>query len=223
MKYVGLLVLIALTLGSGWLQGRMTHRWGNRADFAPLVKRLDTLEAAAEAVGNWQREDSQELAQLAADELQCKGYKNYTYRHTLTGQHVSMALLLGPPGPTSVHVPEICYSSTNHTQLGDTEATSVEGEDGVSHQFWRLAFRHNESSGGRLSVYYAWSDGGPFEAPSQPRLTYGGRDYLYKIQLAANVMPGAEEDEADPVREFLKEFLPVVSQALVPPEGQPTP
>ena len=67
-----------------------------------------------------------------------------------------------------------------------------------------------------LRVYYGWSEGGPWLAPDSSRLAFAGRPYLYKIQVASQHAPGDAPEADDPCLQFLKAFLPVLKDHLVP-------
>jgi hypothetical protein len=119
-----------------------------------------------------------------------------------------MVLLVGPAGPTSVHTPDICYSSQDYAQEGPREATQVQATDkGQTASFWVLKLRPNSLDAGRLTSYYAWSDGGRWEASENPRWTFGGKPMLYKLQLAAPTPPVAQASKPDPGTLFLQSFL----------------
>jgi hypothetical protein len=126
-----------------------------------------------------------------------------------------MALIVGPPGPTAVHRPEICYSSQDYTQEGATRRVTVTAEDDSgTGEFWTLTFRPNDVDSLPLSVYYAWSNGDRWEAPENPRLSHSGAKILYKIQLAGD-KPDASP--TDPCESFLQSML---AQPHLPASGQ---
>src|SRR5512140_3244808 len=102
-------VLVAgLTIFSGYLQGRLRNRWGTPAD---LVAAAKLLEATPTEFGRWKLEKQTPLSENVARLLECAGYISGNYVDQATGEVVSVVVLLGPPGPISVHTPEICYSS----------------------------------------------------------------------------------------------------------------
>ena len=148
------------------------------------------------------------LAEAAREVLQCSGYVSRSYAHRLTGDLVNMVLLVGPAGPTAVHTPDVCYSSQDYTQTGPREVVQVKAaSSGQTGSFWMLKLRPNSLEAKPLTSYYAWSDGQRWEATENPRLTFGGKPMLYKLQLAASTPPTSDSSKPDPGRLFLQSFL----------------
>src|SRR5947208_1159232 len=124
---VGFLVVLVGTLGVGIVQGRITNRWGLRPDAEIAGDRLrPTLPVE---VGNWRMRSEDKLADPVAAILQCHASVNRQYEHQQTGDVVRVAVLLGPPGPISVHTPEVCYSSREYTAGGDRRKTLITADD----------------------------------------------------------------------------------------------
>lgn len=209
------LALIAvLTVASGVMHGRMSNRWGKPADMEAAAKKLDGVP---DQFGDWQLLTTGELHEVAAETLETAGSVTRAYVNEETGESVHLGLLLGPAGPISVHTPDVCYSSRDFTRLGQRERVTVELGDGTRETFWCVTFQTNDLSGSLLRVYYGWSGGDQWSAPDQPRLTYGGNPYLYKIDVTSRMPPGTDFSKVDPCREFLKYFVPASRNCLVPP------
>src|SRR4051812_35968739 len=111
------LILLAGTLGVSIVQGRITNRWGLRPDAEAAGDRLRPILPAE--VGNWRMRSDEKLADPMVAILQCNAYVLRVYEHQQTGDVVRLAVLLGPPGPISVHTPEVCYSSREFTAGGE--------------------------------------------------------------------------------------------------------
>jgi hypothetical protein len=195
---------LALVAATGYLHGSRTNRWGLHADVNAAGQRLLRFP---EEIGPWQTFEEAELPEAVQEILQCTGWINRSYRHRVTGDLVNVALIVGPSGPMSVHVPEICYSSVDFQQDGDREEIRLEGGAGQSQRFWKLNMQSKSELGGTLRVYYGWTTGRVWEATEMPRVTFVGKDLLYKIQLASPVLLGAEGSERDSGKEFLVDFL----------------
>ena len=175
------------------------------------------LTQIPEQVGDWALEKSTPFSNQTVRILECAGYINRTYANQRTGETVTVALLVGPPGPMSVHTPEICLS-TNQYSISDTRRKiAVEADDSALHEFWSFTFVSHEVDAEKLRLYYAWSDGKTWAAPSQPRFKFADRPFIYKLQLAGHPRTEEESDSSDPVVDFLKSFLPIVSQSLMDP------
>jgi hypothetical protein len=151
-----------------------------------------------------------EMEPEVVDVLQCAGYVFRTYVNEITGQSVRIVILVGPPGPTAVHIPEICYSSIDYSLQGERQSVLVQADDGSEEgEFWAVTFRPNNLGAKFLRVYYAWGDGNAWGAVENPRVEFGARRVLYKLQISgelgtSNRMGDADEDGC---KSFLKQFL----------------
>ncbi len=242
LNTVCLLAAIALTVFSGALHGRMSQRWGAGERMEQAIEKIQRVPAD---FGNWQQEETLELSKTTLELLSCRGYLHRSYRHRLTGEVVKVAVMVGPGAKMSIHVPEICYEASNFTLLGDrrlvtlaesTVASGSSARDGQgaarevttpsSDAFWGVSFQLNDVSQQRLEVAYGWSLGESWSAPTLPRWTVGAAPVLYKLQASHVQDPslsgaaGSAEHEASVLREFLREFVPVLRESLVSEEEQ---
>jgi hypothetical protein len=124
-------------------------------------------------------------------------------------------VIVGQPGPVSVHTPEICYSSRDYTVAGSRTKHEVVAADGRRHTFWKLALDANNVEGMPLEVIYGWTTGTQWEATEHPRYLFGGLSHLYKLQLAAVVSDRRSSTDFDPVQDFLTGFLSQLQPKLV--------
>ena len=206
----GVIVVVVLTLLSGVIQGRMSNRWGPTRDALAAAKKLNDIPSQ---FGNWRLTSSDEITQSTLRMLECAGYVLRTYENQETGETVRMTVLLGPSGPMSVHTPEICYSSRDYTIHETRHQVPIE-IDGSSESFWALTFQANSLDADMLRVYYAWNPGDHWSAPDDPRFAFADRPFLYKIELASSLPPGADPEAADPCHRFLKDFVPLAKPHL---------
>lgn len=224
---VAVIVVAALTLLSGIIHGRMSNRWGPSPDLVAVGNTLE--EKLPRQFGDWQHVATGEMSDTIVEVLQCTGYVVASYRDT-AGETVDVAILVGPPGPISVHVPEICYSSREYAVQEARQLASFpvrpdptresEKAERPDDELWSMTFRSNDPGGDILRVYYAWSAGKGWTAAENPRFSFMWAPYLYKIQLAAHLPLGADPVTDDPCRRFLEEFLPAVRRALVAPTAR---
>jgi hypothetical protein len=199
-------LVLLTTIASGVIHGRLTNRWGTPVDLANAGKRLQEFPAE---FGDWKLAEDRPLTEPIRKVLQCAGYVSRIYTHESTGQAVHMVLLVGPPGPTSVHIPEVCYSSQDYRQQGPREAVEISGKAGsATGSFWSLRLQPNGLEAAPLQSYYAWSDGGKWQAAQNPRFTFGGKKLLYKLQLASAAPPtGTKKPESATQPDAGKLFL----------------
>jgi len=212
-RFVGFFCLLICTLVTGWLQGSFTNRWGPRLD---ANRAADSLQRASLIeIGNWRLRREAPFAPDVLKMLQCPAHISRVYEHQQTGDLVTLTVIIGPPGPVSVHTPEICYSSRDYTLDGERRKVSVSNSQGVNHTFWDLPLKANSLDGTPLRVLYGWSSGTFWEAAQYPRFSYGGLPHLYKLQMAVSANSVSTSTGFDPARDFLNSFLPQLQPHLV--------
>jgi Protein of unknown function (DUF3485) len=208
----GLFAATALTGAAGWFDARLSNRWSTPHELEVAAQRLAEVPTR---VGDWQMQSTSPLTPDVEKMLQCVGNFNRSYVNTATREVVDVAAIVGPPGPTSSHTPEICYTSHDHIELDKPTPVSIRPQERPDEDFWRMTFKANDLDGARLRVYYAWSDAsGVWTAAQYPRFKYGGQPLLYKIQLASHWDESKESEGGDPCRRFLESFLPALDKAL---------
>ncbi len=198
------LCAIGLVGLGGWIHGELANRWGVGTDVIALGERLRQVPLE---LGAWRAHADEELSESTLSLLECKGYLKRSYVHQGTGEVVSVAVMFGPKGPIAVHTPEICYSSRDVQQNEKRQAVAMD-YDGKENHFWKLSFLKNTLDKGKLSVMYAWSDGGAWQASEAPR--FWRTNYLYKIQTAAQGL-GVKEASTN---EFFRVFLPELRKQM---------
>lgn len=208
--------ILLLTMSSGIVQGRLSGRWRSTVDDDRLEKKLADFPRD---FGSWQLQESLYLTPYVQSMLECRSYLHRRYVHRDTGQAVNVAVLVGPPGPISVHTPEICYSSRDYELREDRQQATFRLNETQAH-VWKNTFYPNGTDTRSVRVYYAWNDGRGWKAPEEPRFSFVGRSRLYKIQLAA-FLPSVPEGQDDPCSDFLEQFLPALEPYLVKQTGKP--
>lgn len=193
----------ALVAAGGAVYGRISQRWGPPPRLAEAGAQLATLP---DVFGDWKLQEELPMDEGAKRMLECTGSLNRRYVNRQTGDEVTMAMIVGPAGPTAVHTPEICYSSQAYNQLDDRRLEVVVDDKGVHQSFWRVSFEPRNSSAEQLHVYYAWRDDEQWRASQSPRFEFAAAPLLYKIQVAAL---GSASDKADDDagKQFLEDLL----------------
>lgn len=204
---------VGLTLADGVIHGRLTFRWVGTP--SERLRAAELLQELPDRCGDWEVEQSLPLSDYAVNILQCESHINRIYVNRLTQQRVQVAVILGPFGPTSTHTPDICYTSRDYRIVRQRQRVSVPIEQSPDSQLWVITLRSDQLNQDTQRVYYGWSDGGPWEAPGEPRVHFGGRPYLYKLQVAAALDEVAEGNGPDASQVFLESFLPQLNIYLV--------
>jgi hypothetical protein len=214
-SFGALAVLVGLTLFSGIVQGRLSNRWGPTPDLKEAAKKFDRLPRQ---FGNWRLVQESDLSDRVADMLQCpppKGYLSGLWVNDVTGEKVTAFIVLGPPGPISVHTPDICYSSKDYEIVEERAPVQIQTPEGKSHEFWALTLKRKDVHEEHLRAYYAWGNKDAWHAPNSPRFAFGGDGLLYKIQLAADVPGVTPLEDGDTCQRFLQGFIPAVTPTLL--------
>lgn len=193
-----------LTIGAGLVQGHLRQRWGGPNDKAAI---LEPLVKVPEEFGDWRRVGDHELGELARATLQCYGHLGRSYRNQRTGALVSLSMIAGPPGPTSVHTPEICMGSQEYKNQKPRQELAIAGRED---RFWNVTFQSTDVEARQVRVVYGWKCDGPWIAAEQPRMTFGWRPYLYKLQASC---VGDEATTRDACHSFLNDLLQALENA----------
>lgn len=204
--FIILLVAGTMAVVSGLAHGWLDGRWVDKPNVNAIAAELKELPAE---FGDWSLVENQELPDPVLSLLQCYGYSLQVYQNTKTGRRVNVAVLFGPRGPIAVHTPEVCYSGQGVISAG-VRTQEVVNSASAEHSIWRVNFLSKRDSKPELEAYYAWSDGGNWQAAKYPRLWFTGR--LYKLQLACQ--PTKDGEVSDAVL-FLQQFLPKLQPLLV--------
>lgn len=220
LPFFGLAVVLFGTVGVGWVQGRLSNRWGLRQDAEQAAERL--RPRLPDEVGNWRLRSDDKLPAPVQRILQCPAYITRVYEHQQTGDVVNVAVLLGPPGPISVHTPEVCYSSREFTPDGERHRVTISTTDNRRHVLWHLPLKANNLDASSLRVFYGWSTGSVWGAAEHPRFSYGGLPHLYKLQVAVTDHPASTAIDFDAGQDFLECFLPQLQPQMVEAARKPT-
>jgi hypothetical protein len=211
---VAVVLVVGLTILSGVLYGRMSDRWGPAVDTLAVANKLKEIP---NEFGDWRLQSSEELGKAAQEQLEPTAYLVNRYQNRRTYDVVNMTLLLGRPGPISVHTPEVCFGTKNFESRGERQKVAIRGSAGGDDEFWALDFKTISLRGDLLRTYYAWSPGDRWQALDDPRFWSAGLPYLYKIQLSSLLLPGSTSPPSDdPCQRFLRDFVPVARKHMVP-------
>ncbi|MEO2048788.1 MAG: exosortase-associated EpsI family protein [Pirellulales bacterium] len=197
-KYLILLTAgLLLTASTGYVYGHLSQRWGPSADLTASASHLQTMP---QQIGDWQMLEELGMEDEVAAMLESAGDVTRRYVNQITGGHITVFVVIGPPGPIAVHTPEICYSSREY-EIQDKHTKATFSSTGAeSHTLWHSNFRSKRMAKSILSVYYAWSTGDTWLASESPRYQYGGEPLLYKLQIAGFL----DTTGTDPSQQFLE-------------------
>ncbi len=209
----GLILLVA----SGVLHGLWTQRWWPSRDLETATARLNEVPLR---VGEWQGRD----VPMGREVVERSGLAAcWTRRYTHAGgrRGVTVVLMCGRAGPTSVHTPEWCYGGAGYERLGVTARHALEWGPGRAAEFWTADFRRPSATAPSfLRIFWAWSPDGVWSAPGSPRITFARHEALYKLYVLRETEGTHEPLSAEPCLDFLRELLPVLERTLFPPTNE---
>lgn len=208
------LLALGLTVAGGVLHGRMSDRWGPPPKVIAAAERLMQVP---DEFGDWQLLGTGTLPKAAREQLQCAACLVRRYSNRQTGAQVTLLLMLGPAGRMAVHSPEVCVAIGEYKQRGHRELVNLAAADELPERLWSVDFQSVSLEGGAMRVYYGWSTGGAWQAPSDARFALAGVPYLYKVQVSTDLGLGPPSKEKDSGRKFLEEFTHVVGPFLITP------
>jgi Protein of unknown function (DUF3485) len=212
--FLGVLALVGLTVAEARMSGRFQGSNMTEAEFAALLKNVP------EDIGDWHGTDLpvEEQVKMTSG---ARGYVSRSYKNALTGETVTVWLIVGHAKDVMRHTPDVCYPSSGFTTRAPENSLQSFVFDGKNMgDFYTNTFVKEDSMGRQLiRVFWSWykpSEDGKVEwkAPKIVRWEFGNAPSLYKLYFTSNMHDFRETTEESPCMKFAKLFLPVVDKAL---------
>jgi hypothetical protein len=174
------------------------------------------------SVGPWRGEALRLDAESVAH-AQLAGYCWRRYRHTLTGDVVSVLLVCGDFRPVAVHPPDVCYEGAGYEMMGQPVRRTLTpaapaapaAPSAPPAEFWMAQFhKPGAAVPGQLRIYWSWTAKGTWEAADNPRLAFAGSPVLYKLYVLSETIPTDGAPDRDPCKEFMDGWLPELQKTL---------
>ncbi len=205
------LLLLAVTAIGTYSHGRLTGRWTPIA--AELAQAGTAIQKVPNHFGDWQLQSETPFDDRVLGILNPAGATNRVYVNKVAGKTVSMAMIVGAPGPTSTHVAELCYPTAGYKLLGKPTDVAIRIGD-TTHEFRTTLFEPPQADALRLEVYTSWRQADAWRAPASPRMTFGGGAYLFKLQVASTVHNESASSAESTCQTFLKALIPALDQTV---------
>jgi hypothetical protein len=211
---LGVVALIGFTVAEAKMSGRFQGSNMTQEQFAALLKKVPL------DIGEWHGTDLpvEEQVKMTAG---ARGYVSRSYTNAITGEVVTIWLIVGHAKDVVRHTPDVCYPSSGFTTRAPENSLQSFVFDGKSMgEFYTNTFIKEDSTGRQLvRVFWSWykpSDDGTVEwmAPKIVRWQFGNAPSLYKLYFTSNMRDLRETTEESMCMKFAKEFLPVVDKAL---------
>lgn len=206
-------VVVLLTIGGAYTQGRMTDRWSNEVS-QRLEKFTTKLDGVPTQFGNWISEEMP-VDEAQFKESNCHGRVSRLYKNTITGEQVNVFLVSGKGYHCTIHTPDYCYVAAGYETLKAPTNYSVDVPGVGKSEFLNAMFRKvTATETTQLRILWTYSKDGKWSAPKFAKYTLGNEPALYKIYLITQQTQDGRPVEQDPSVEFAKEFFPVLEQVL---------
>jgi hypothetical protein len=185
---------VVLVVTAGIVQGVMTNRWDKPRDLQPLAEQLQSIPAT---FGDWSATDLEVPAdQLERGEIHAHLSRRYVNRKS--GVAVNVLVVLGRPGPISVHTPDVCFRGAGYEQLASSQSHNDNipgiGPSGFFVTSFAIPATNLPET---VRVFWSWSTDGRWTAPENPRFQFAGKPFLLKLYATRSMHSRDEEIKDD--------------------------
>jgi hypothetical protein len=210
-RYLPLASGLLILLTAGIVHGVWTQRWRPSPELQAAAARLEQVPLE---LNDWQGRDvPMEPAVIERAGLAACWTRRYQQAHT--GRSVTVVLMCGRAGPTSVHTPEACYGGAGYRRTGASVRTNTAAATGMPAEFWTADFAKDSAAvPSYLRIVWGWGVDRVWSAPQRPRLSFAGHEALFKLYVLRETTGAHEPFTHDPCLEFLQVLLPVLDQSL---------
>ena len=214
LRVLPIAAAIPLLLAYGAAEGVWTNRWHTSRAAEEAAGRLARVPLQ---VGEWVGEEQALEARVVA-RAEVSGYRMRKYVHRPSGAAVTVLLVCGPPGPVSVHAPEVCFGGAGLALTAPPVRHTLAADDSARPAaFWVGKFQRSAAAvPERLRAFWAWTATGDWVAADRPRLEFARAPVLFKLYVLRSVADFNEPLDTDPAVTFLRQFLPEVQTSLFP-------
>jgi hypothetical protein len=195
---------LAVVIATGIAHGAWTGRWKPSPNRAAAQARLSRIPTT---LGTWRGEslafDRRDLERSGVDGCVARRYVDDE-----SGDSLTMLLVSGAPGPIAVHTPDICYTGAGYEEVSAPSHLEIQPRrSSRGAELFAADYRSRDVAQPRyLRVYWAWSRGGAWTAPSNPRVTFATAPVLYKIYVVRELFALGEARDDDSAIDFLASF-----------------
>jgi hypothetical protein len=205
------------------VQGIHTERWTDLTDSEELHAMAKRLEDTPLFFGEWQgteqKADDDLLKQY--ERAKVNGWFNARFENVRTGKIVFVSLVVGHRRHVAIHTPDQCMVGAGFQKLEEERPESVVLPTGgearvLTSQFLKVDPNVTQNQ----RILWCWSSDGKWIAPQMGRVELTGSPHWYKLYVTT-VLPGQQRtSDISDSKEFLRQFLPVLNEALFPPQDE---
>lgn len=199
--FLAFAVVTCLTVPSALFHGQVTNRWDNNE---ALRYHSVSLTQVPHGFAEWRVVDEGEpLTERVQAELGVHSHFNRVYEND-TGDRVTALVMVGEAGPLVRHPVEICYGNRAEKLVNKYDLDFE--RDGVVHKVNVRRYQPKSALEDEFYVAYAFCFDDKWDTPDIPRLDYGGKPVLYKLQVLTNAKQTPEFEFPTYLREFVEQF-----------------
>lgn len=205
------IILPAAAVAALLMTGLVHGFWTGRFDFSEGVREAaDRARTAALELPAWKGEARE--VQSAADSPAAR-HLFRRYVHRASGREVSVLLVVGRPGPVSIHTPDACYGASGFQVTGPAKQAWPAG-DGKA-EFWSSRMvKKRPTEQVQLRVFWAWNAGKGWVAANNARMDFVRSPLLYKLYLVHDRPTEGPIAADDPCVLLMRELLPELDRSL---------
>ena len=207
------LITAAFIIAAGVWHGTATGRWGETHELQDAVARVKAMPFT---VGDWISKDlAVNPRHLEVGEI--AGHLSRTFVHKISGESINILLVLGKPGPIAVHSPDVCFEGAGYKMGPKTTYALKNASVDRYDEFWSAKFTKDPQPA-PLHILWAWTTGGLWMAPDNPRLTFYRSPVLFKLYIIREVKAQDAPMVDETMQLFIKDVLPALKATIT---GQP--
>jgi hypothetical protein len=211
---LGIVAIVGLTVAEARISGRFQSSNITAEQFAEMLQNVPI------DIGDWHGEDlpvEEQVRKTAG----ARGYVSRQYHNAVTGEDVTIWLIVGHSRDVMRHTPDVCYPSSGFkTRAPENSRHTFVFDEQPPADFYTNTFLKEDTTGRHLvRVFWSWfkpEDDGTvtWKAPKAVRLEFGNTPSLYKLYFTSNMRDTKESTEDSACNKFAEVFLPVVEKAL---------
>jgi hypothetical protein len=211
--YLPVAIAVVAVLAATYMQGCMSERWGTFPELADFAARMKNVPMN---VGEWKGEVGPAVPERERQVAGIEGDLSRIYTNA-NGDAVTVFLVCGRIKDVFFHTPDRCYPAAGFEMESDPKEVTLETDAGPA-EFKTTSFRHSDHTAGGVPrhIYWAWSDGSEWKAPShlQSKWTFQGHRALYKLYVNSHPTSSTSVPNKDATEKFIKDFVPVLAKSL---------
>lgn len=195
LKTPTLVVVAVLVVAGAVVHGAAIQRWDTFEPAPALKERVHALELRFQ---DWQ--PAPIPTDMPTNERSEATSRRYT--SAATGRSGAITLISGVPGSVSTHTPDVCYPGSGYKTVRAAKRETLELPGGATAAYYVADFEKTTATRhDRVRVRWAWSTGGEWVAPDNPRWQFASQlarvPVLYKVYVVTPLGDDAEDRPED--------------------------